>query len=80
MRRPIADSSTPIAQPHASRRGFFFGAAAVGAATGAVLALPKLVVEADDASVAPVASPPPERGGGYQLSDHVKQYYRTTRT
>jgi len=25
------------------------------------------------------ARPTPERGGGYSLTDHVKQYYKTTR-
>ena len=31
-------------------------------------------------TVAPVAvkPPPPERGGGYHLSEHVKRYYKTT--
>ena len=27
----------------------------------------------------PVAKPMPSRGGGYTLSEHVKQYYKTTR-
>ena len=26
-----------------------------------------------------VAKPMPSRGGGYTLSEHVKQYYKTTR-
>jgi hypothetical protein len=25
----------------------------------------------------PAAKPAPEKGGGYQLSEHVKHYYRT---
>jgi hypothetical protein len=52
------DQATP------SRRGFFMGAAATGAAAVAVTAkLP----------------PAPENGGGYSLSEHVKRYYQTTR-
>jgi len=63
-------------QPKPSRRGFFFGAAATGAAAATLVALPgapmlELPVEA--------VKPPPEKGGGYSLSEHVKHYYRTTR-
>lgn len=63
-------------QPKPSRRGFFFGAAATGAAVATLVALPgapmlELPVES--------AKLPPENGGGYSLSDHVKHYYKTTR-
>jgi hypothetical protein len=63
-------------QPKPSRRGFFFGAAATGAAAAAVVALPRMQLPE-----APVAElpPPPDKGGGYSLSEHVKHYYRTTR-
>ncbi|MDM0106400.1 formate dehydrogenase [Variovorax sp. J22R24] len=61
----------------ASRRGFFFGAATVGAAAAAVTVLPK-VVETPAASAAPDLKPAPEKGGGYSLSEHVKRYYKTT--
>jgi hypothetical protein len=59
-----------------SRRGFFLGAAVAGAATAAVSSLPGLTVAPE-----PLAElkPPPERGGGYSLSEHVKRYYKTTR-
>jgi hypothetical protein len=30
------------------------------------------------AQPAPALNPPPERGGGYQLTDRVKQYYKST--
>jgi hypothetical protein len=63
-------------QPKPSRRGFFFGAAATGAAAAAVMALPG--VQLPEAAVAE-PKPAPEKGGGYQLSEHVKHYYRTTR-
>lgn len=62
-------------QPKASRRGFFVSASVAGAA----------VVGAGwvgtQTSVQPTvpAAPPPTRGGGYRLSEHVKRYYRTTR-
>ena len=62
--------------PKPSRRGFFFGAATAGAAVAAVVSLPGLQgVE----TTAAVAKPPPEKGGGYSVSDHVKRYYQTTR-
>lgn len=65
------------APARASRRGFMLGAAATaGAATAAVVLAPKLPA---DAAVTPEAPrPKPERGGGYHLSEHVKQYYKTT--
>ncbi len=58
-----------------SRRSFFAGAATVGAAAAATVALPRI----DVAPVAEAARPAPERGGGYTLSEHVKRYYKTTR-
>jgi hypothetical protein len=59
-----------------SRRGFMLGAAVAGAATAAVVALPK----GEDAEVAATEKnpPAPANGGGYRLSEHVKHYYRTT--
>ncbi len=58
------------------RRGFLLGAAVAGAATAAVVTLPKTstpeIAEADK----PV--PAPENGGGYRVTDHVKRYYKTT--
>jgi hypothetical protein len=30
------------------------------------------------AQPAPALLPPPERGGGYQLTERVKQYYKST--
>jgi len=35
-------------------------------------------VDTVSAAPEPVAKPAPENGGGYQLSEHVKHYYRTT--
>lgn len=59
-----------------SRRGFFFGAAAAGAAAATLVAMPNGPLL--DVSVE-APKPPPEKGGGYSMSEHVKQYYRTTR-
>jgi len=60
-----------------SRRTWFAGAGAVGAAAAAAAVLPSVAPQAS----APVAQlpEPPARGGGYQLSEHVARYYRTTR-
>ncbi len=60
-----------------SRRSLFAGAATVGAVAAASSVLPSVVknhVPAVSASL-----PKPERGGGYSLSEHVQQYYKTTR-
>ena len=75
-----AQSSTPQAPkadlPPASRRGFFFGAAATGAAVAAVGVLPGgTVPEAQVEALRPA----PEKGGGYSLSAHVQRYYKTAR-
>jgi hypothetical protein len=57
-----------------SRRTLFAGAGTAGALAAAVAVLPK----AQQVAQAPVAKPKPLRGGGYELSAHVKQYYKTT--
>jgi hypothetical protein len=58
-----------------TRRHLFAGAATVGAAATVASLLPGAVQQAP---TAPEAKAPPERGGGYHLSDHVKQYYKST--
>jgi hypothetical protein len=58
-----------------SRRGMLFGAAAAGTAAVALVALPK---GATQELAAEILKPAPEKGGGYQLTAHVKQYYSTT--
>jgi hypothetical protein len=63
--------------PSPSRRRFFAGAATVGSAAAAAVALPQ-VLEAPEAS-AEATRPAPEKGGGYHLSAHVKHYYQTTK-
>lgn len=59
-----------------SRRHLFAGAATVGAVAAATAVLPGVVKST--ASTA-AALPKPTRGGGYTLSEHVQQYYKTTR-
>ena len=60
-----------------SRRTLFAGAATVGAAAAAVTLMPS-AVPGLPAQPAPALKPPPERGGGYQLTERVKQYYKST--
>ena len=66
-----------MSQPKAklSRRTLFAGAGTASALAAVATVLPRVAPEE-----IPVADkkPAPERGGGYQLTDHVKQYYKTT--
>ena len=62
-------------QSKPSRRGFFVAAAVGGAAAVAVSALPRVQVPEPAAAI---DKPAPEKGGGYSLSEHVRQYYKTT--
>ena len=63
-------------QPKPSRRGFVMGTAVAGAAAAAVATLPK--VATPDAAAPESRPTPPENGGGYHVSEHVKRYYKTT--
>lgn len=63
-------------RPKLSRRTLFAGAGAAGA----LAAVANLMPSAQEAA-APAeqqAKPAPAKGGGYFLSAHVKQYYKTT--
>lgn len=62
-------------QTRPRRRGFMLGAAVTGAAAAAVATLPKTGVPEPAVTEAP---PPPERGGGYRVTEHVKRYYKST--
>lgn len=65
-----------LKQPQLSRRRAFAGAGAVGALAG----LAALVSRTEPAApVAQTPQPAPEAGGGYQLTEHVKRYYQTTK-
>ena len=61
-------------QPKASRRGFFLSATVASA----TLASATWLKTQAPAPVPGLPKPAPEKGGGYTLSDHVKQYYKTT--
>jgi hypothetical protein len=58
-----------------TRRHLFAGAGTVGAVAAAASLLPGAVQET---AAIPQVKEPPARGGGYYLSEHVKQYYKTT--
>jgi hypothetical protein len=58
-----------------SRRTLFAGAGTAGAIAAAASLVPGIVQEN---APQPQAKAPPEKGGGYQLTEHVKRYYRST--
>jgi hypothetical protein len=72
-KQPPIDNS---ASPTLSRRSVFMGAGAIGAvgALAAVASLPDATPQS-----AETAQPKPEPAGGYQLTEHVKQYYAKAR-
>jgi hypothetical protein len=59
-----------------SRRTLFAGAGTAGALAAAATLLP---ARPQPGAAAPQVQEPPERGGGYQLSEHVRRYYQSTR-
>jgi len=61
---------------HLSRRRVFAGAGTVGALAAAAAVLP-LGKPAVQAATEPKAAP--DTTGGYQLTEHVKRYYETTK-
>ncbi len=61
-----------------SRRTMFAGAGAVGAVAAIASVVPSGLTQLDAA--AHPAKVMPTRGGGYSLSEHVKQYYKTARS
>ncbi|MDO9484408.1 MAG: formate dehydrogenase [Hydrogenophaga sp.] len=73
MRKPLSEPTE--GRTRLSRRTLFAGASTVGALAAAAVLIPRATTE-EAAAVAP--RPKPEKGGCYSLSDHVKQYYKTT--
>lgn len=63
-------------RPDSSRRRLFAGAGAAGAAAALVAVLPRQPAPTAVTEATPDA---PAKGGGYQLSEHVKRYYQTAR-
>lgn len=73
----MKDTPRPEDRPsRLSRRTVFAGAGTVGALAAVATVLPR--GEAPEAA-ATETRPAPQRGGGYALSEHVQQYYRTAR-
>jgi hypothetical protein len=58
-----------------SRRTLFAGAGTVGALAATATLLPHVAQQNEDP---PSKQPAPEKGGGYQLTEHVKRYYKST--
>ena len=77
--RKTPDSAVSNAQAAGplSRRRLFAGAGTAGALAAAASVLPLSSTPEPVALAEPVAAP--DAGGGYRLSEHVQQYYRTTK-
>ncbi len=58
-----------------SRRTLFAGAGVAGAVAATATLLPRA---AEQPETLAEPKPAPEKGGGYQLTEHVKRYYKTT--
>ena len=76
-RTRAVDAAVPANGSRLSRRTLFAGAGTAGALAAAASLLPAAREATEAAPELP--KEPPERGGGYALSEHVKHYYRTTR-
>jgi hypothetical protein len=72
---PFLETAMDTQVKTASRRGMLFGAAAAGTAAAALVALPTVSPQEEAAQL---PKPAPEKGGGYHLTAHIKQYYSTT--
>jgi len=65
----------PSSPSKLSRRTLFAGAGTATAIAAAVSVLPS--VQGVPMAAVPEIKAKPAKGGGYALSDHVKQYYKT---
>jgi hypothetical protein len=70
---PGSTTSSPPAAPEISRRRFLFALSAGGAGAVAAAASPALAKPAVAEAAAPAAT------SGYRETDHVRDYYATTR-
>lgn len=68
---------TDVKSPALSRRLLFAGAGTASALAAAAVALPAL--KPDVGTLAAAAKPAPDKGGGYQVTQHVLDYYQTAR-
>ena len=75
MNRP--DQADQADQPSLARRRVFAAGGTVGALAAAAAVLP--LVRPSPAEATAPAKATPEKGGGYQLTEHVLRYYQTTR-
>lgn len=73
MSKPLSD--TAQSRSGLSRRTLFAGAGTAGALAAAATLVARTPAPE---TAAAVPRPAPEKGGGYSLSAHVKQYYKTT--
>lgn len=73
---PDSAESTPQGAGPLSRRRLFAGAGTAGALAAAASVLP--LSPAPEATAEALPASDPQAGGGYRLSEHVQQYYRTT--
>jgi len=71
---PASTTSSSTAAPEISRRRFLFALSAGSAGAVAAAASPALANPAGTAAAAPVAAT-----SGYRETDHVRDYYATTR-
>ncbi len=69
-----AEPSGQPANSTLSRRRLFAGATGIGAAAVAATILPGAIKDIGPVAPSKVA---PLKGGGYMLSEHVKQYYKS---
>jgi len=67
---------TDVKLPVLSRRRVFAGAGTAGALAAAAVALP---LARPTGPVVAALKAAPEKGGGYQVTQHVLDYYQTTR-
>lgn len=68
-------SGKPVAAPASGkRRRFLFALGASGAGAAAAVAAPAVT-----ATVAPAVAVSEGRPGGYRVTDHIRDYYDTTR-
>ncbi|MEN9844053.1 MAG: hypothetical protein RLZZ612_1882 [Pseudomonadota bacterium] len=77
-RTALSPTSPTHSGSSVNRRSLFAGATAVGA-VAAVAALLPASPQINDMPVAQEPAATPERGGGYALTERVKQYYQTAR-
>jgi hypothetical protein len=72
--RPAEGNASPASAPNSRRRRFLFALGASGAGAAAAAAAPAV-----QASVAQAAAAQPPASRGYRETEHVRDYYASTR-